>query len=38
MLWKHWKTADYSNETDVAFPLLHTFKSPASYKDGKLSI
>lgn len=38
MLWQHWKTADCSNETNEAFPLLHTSKSSASYKDCMLSI
>lgn len=32
MLWKHWKRADCSNETNEAFPLSHTFKFSASYK------
>lgn len=38
MLWKHWKTADCSNETNEAFPLSHTSKPSGSYKDCMLSI
>lgn len=38
ILWKHWKTVDCSNETNEAFPLSHTTKSSASYKDCMLSI
>lgn len=38
MLWKHWKRADCSNETNEAFPLLHPSKSSASYKRCMLSI
>lgn len=38
MLWKHWKAADCSNETDEALSLLHASKSSASYKDSMLSI
>lgn len=37
MLWKHWKTADCSNETKKAFQFLHPSKSSASYKDCMFS-